>query len=467
MDLAYETPFVRLYQGDSRHLPLEDGTVSCVVTSPPYLGLRKYAGEQALMWDEPADDCEHVWGEDLYQRQRGALHGANAQAGNTSRGVSGVGVQQGTFCQRCNAWRGDFGLEPTPRLYIQHLMVFMDELWRVLRPDGVVFLNLGDSMAGNQSFSEGHNTRSGLAIAANRSDGGNRRQSNRRDNHSNELFLTAYRRIPRGIRPKSLMLIPERFALACQEAGWIVRSRIAWAKPNPMPESVRDRPTDSWEHIWMLTKGERYWWDQEAVREAWTDTRPSDIRRATNGSPTYGGKGQNIMAMRAENVSMPGIRPVGNPQQGRNLRNVWTIATGPYPEAHFAVFPSAIAERCILAACPVAICTSCGKPRERIVERTGHTNGRELAHVPNNTPTKTDSTGWAPTTRATDNWTNCGCGTPWTPGLVLDPFGGSMTTGAVAQALGRRAVCVDLAEEYIQLGIKRLEAMPLPLEMGV
>ena len=131
--------------------------------------------------------------------------------------------------------------------------------------------------------------------------------------------------------------------------------------------------------------------------------------------------------------------------------------------SHFATFPEEIPRKAILAACPPEICRQCGKAQERIVEPTGHINQREPAHVPFRSPTKVDSTGWATTTRATDQWTDCGCNGGWGPGVVLDPFGGSGTVGKVAQELGRRAVLVDLSEEYCELAIKRIRGVTLPM----
>ena len=293
-----------------------------------------------------------------------------------------------------------------------------------------------------------------------------------------------------------------------------MRDRIAWAKLNPMPESVTDRPTNAWEHIWMLTKSERVWWDQEAAREpaVYPDDRrkpyaPGQVDARGNGHDRRGGEKDYIKGT------------------GRNLRNVWTLATQPFgwemcehcgmiydnrqfarlPSieygvedeetgevdvltaklckrcrhhedwlSHFATFPEALVEICLLAACPTAICTVCEKPRERIVEKGEYQEhpdrqGRSVRNVADfdGTDYAERSNGLGLVREATTTgWTDCGHGS-YQPGLVLDPFGGSMTTAVVAQKLGRRAVCVDLSEFYIRLGMKRLEAIPLPMALEV
>lgn len=200
--------------------------------------------------------------------------------------------------------------------------------------------------------------------------------------------------------------MPSRIALAAQADGWWVRSMIVWAKPNPMPESVTDRPTDAYEHIIMLTKSERYYWDQEAVKER-CESGPSDIRKMQESLPRIGGKHKVLedplsKASAATNIGVKravgGTRIHGNipgrddggaacndpDQLFRNLRNVWNFATQPYSGAHFATFPEELPRRCILAA---------SKPGD----------------------------------------------------VILDPFAGSGTTGRVAVSLQRKAVLLDLA----------------------
>ena len=135
-----------LLQGDVREKIKEipEKSVHCVVTSPPYWGLRDYGLPPSVWGGSP--ECEHEWGQEITERKRGSLHGANAQAGNTLSGVSGTELKQGQFCQKCGAWFGCLGLEPTPELYVKHMVEIFRGVWRVLRDDGVVWLNLGSSM---------------------------------------------------------------------------------------------------------------------------------------------------------------------------------------------------------------------------------------------------------------------------------------------------------------------------------
>ena len=280
-------------------------------------------------------------------------------------------VSQGQFCLHCGAWRGDLGLEPTPEVYLDHMMQVMGEVWRVLRNDGICMVNIGDSYSANRGYQVPDSKHIDVG--------------NKRGMKANEI----------GIKAKSLCLIPQRFAIRCQEAGWIIRSEIIWAKPNPMPESVKDRPTRSHEQVWMMTKQGKYYWDQDAVRENFTDERM--------GNP--GGGGQYVVKAHQEGLYGPsaqtglakGIWTKGKEQGGRNIRDVWSIATQPFPDAHFAVFPEKLVKPCILAA-------------------TKEGNG------------------------------------------VLDPFAGAGTVGVVAVRYKRRYVLIELSYEYIKMIAKRILA---------
>lgn len=203
-----------------------------------------------------------------------------------------------------------FGLEPTIEGYVEHSIQVLREIKRVLRPDGVCFWNIGDSYAGS---------------------GG---QGNQFGQIEKGIGIVRPAKPEGSLKPKDLCLIPFRVALAAQADGWWVRSDIIWNKPNPMPESVQDRPTDAYEHIFMFTKSAKYYWDIEAVKE-------DGVGRETYlGSDNYSiGSGRNDSGSY-------------NPAScnTRNLRNVWTFPTQPYKEAHFATFPEQLPERCIKAA---------------------------------------------------------------------------------------------------------------------
>lgn len=312
-------------------IPLPDESVHCVMTSPPYWGLRLYKGIEPSVWGGDKD-CQHKWGEETYTQRSGGtdsstlgeLSGGNAmspEARNRAITNSFVEASQGQFCQHCNAWRGMLGLEPTPDLYVEHMVQVFREVRRVLRNDGTLWLNLGDSYAA----SRGYQVPDGIHV-----DVGNSKASE----------------VPSGLKPKDLIGIPWKVAFALQADGWWLRSDIIWAKGlsfieeysgSVMPESVRDRPTKAHEYLFLLTKSQRYYYDQEAVREA-SQSGPSDVHKMISGEQRIGGKHKELddplsKASRSTNIGQK--RGVGDPS-GRNLRDVWAINPQAYPEAHFA-----------------------------------------------------------------------------------------------------------------------------------
>ena len=439
----YQDHHTTLYNKDCRAMAeLPDDSIQCLVTSPPYWGLRKYSGVPDLIWGDSG--CQHQWGETLISkandRNRGSMEWKTG--GNPAAKVLGEKVAQGNTCSLCGAWKGSYGLEPTPEMYIEHTIEILREIRRVLRKDGCVFLNLGDSYAG--SGSPGGDFRNGK--------GG-------------DDYLRPYNRKGGVLKPKDLCLIPFRVAIAAQEDGWWVRSVIIWSKPNPMPESVTDRPTESHEYILLLTKSAKYYWDADAVR---TGYQQSSIDRADGSKVT---------------TSNPD-RPVGFTRDlanGANLKSVWTFPTQPYPEAHFAVFPEKLPELCIKAATPeVGCCSKCGAPWERITEGAPvatqpfrskrYTN---QGYAPDNSshqgkewfkPSEGVKTlGWQPTCKcweyAKDLPIVDGVGFkqpyPQVPSVVLDPFAGAGTTLWVAKTLNRQAIGYELSEEYCWLAMDR------------
>lgn len=284
---------------------------------------------------------------------------------------------------------GQLGLEKTPEEYIAKMVEVFREVRRVLKNDGTCWLNLGDSYAGSN---QGHGTTE---------------LSEKQKSNTGTQWMVGRNlpRLPNGLKPKDLCMIPARVALALQANGWWLRSVIIWSKPNPMPESVTDRPTTAHEYIYLLAKSEKYYYDAAAIAEnaICDDPRlPGIVRDRINGyhskESILRGR-ENYKPSRPER-GFPGGNSRGggplNKSEKRNKRTVWTVATQPYKEAHFATFPEKLIEPCILAGCPQG-------------------------------------------------------------GIVLDPFIGSGTTAAVALRLWRKFIGIELNHEYIKLAEKRIE----------
>lgn len=343
---------------------------------------------------------------------------------------------------------GMIGLEPTFQEYLDKMVAVFDEVKRVLRSDGTCWLNVGDAYAqkgGKMVDDKELETIS--KINRNNLDGGCGNWTGRGDRAANTAQGT--------LKPKDLIMMPARLAIALQDDGWWIRSEIIWAKPNPMPESVTDRPTSSHEKIYLMTKRARYFYDAEAVREKTDSISGWSKQRERGGNPKFGGNN----AEDYENRTYSGNEYVENPS-GRNLRNVWTIATQPYPGSHFATFPEELPRKCILAGTSdKGCCPACGSPWERVVES-------EIEHTQNIHNSKYDpDSGWAisgwkaglkhTTTLGWQPTCTCNAGDP-IPCTVLDIFGGAMTTALVAAQLNRKSISIELNPDYIKLGTKRI-----------
>lgn len=377
----------RIIDGDCRAvLPtLPAGSVQCVVTSPPYFGLRDY------------------------------------------------GVD------------GQIGLEASPDAYVTEMVAVFREVRRVLRDDGTVWLNLGDSYAAGKTgrTDQDHNSRN--------MDGRNRANASLTGVPSG-----CERRPPPGYKPKDLLGMPWRVALALQADGWWLRSAIVWHKPNPMPESVRDRPTSAYEMVFMLAKQERYYYDADAVREtAVSADRAQPTREMKTVRP-------NDTAWH-DNRYAPGASGYGVNPAGRSCRNVWTIATHPYSEAHFATFPPELAERCIKAGTSErGCCAQCGAPWARELERKHYgdkSGGRSLekGFVRNAMGGQNEWNSYIPP--VTTGWrASCACNADTVPCTVLDPFAGAGTTLLAAERLQRDGIGIELNPAYAVMARDRVTA---------
>lgn len=428
--------------GDALAFPLADRSVNMIAFSPPYWGQRVYDGCPPTIWPArtPAGmdltqwlqraACVHEWRPDAGTQgnNRNFIDAGGRRANNPD--ISGCSET----CRICGAWHGHMGLEPTVRAYIDHLMLILNECWRVLRDDGLCWVNLGDTYSGQRVRPDAT------------------RKSYRRDRRHREDL---HRACDPTLKPKDLALIPHHFPIAAQEAGWWARRDIIWAKLNPMPESTTTRPATAHEYIWMLAKSgtPQYWVHREhtgtrrkpkpdyrwvhAVTGAETAVEPEGWRDQWIKCPRCQGTGwcrvmieaelfgepfvgprvecrnckpenshevrllQRINLWRgrdyfydAEAVREQGVWPEGTrggkgsrtrcretkvnsrpPEYAiytgsRSCRSVWHIATQAYVGAHFATWPEKLAERMIRAASAGRNCPHCGAPWERVVERT-------------------------------------------------------------------------------------------------
>ena len=419
MEPYFDVGGVRLYHADARAAlgAMAPASVHCVVTSIPYYGLRDY-GTAPQVWDgDPA--CAHEWGERRYyveggggQRSADAFH-APGEA-NAAR-LKATRWKEDAVCARCGAWRGELGQEPRPALFLRHLVEIFRGVRRVLRPDGVLWLNVGDSY---NAYNGNRGDSTGL-------------QKNRHE---------AMPRLPTGAgltdpgrKPKDLLGIPWSVAFALRDDGWYLRSDVVWSKPNPMPESVLDRPTRSHEFIFLLTPSGEYFYDADAVREPYAAASLGRYAYAMQGVVPGDRQPGGDLGRRERERGVRDPNPAG-----RNLRSVWTIATQQRQgEEHYASFPDELVRRCVAAGTSErGCCPACGAPYARDRAASG---------------------GWRPT---------CGCppAAP-VPCVVLDPFGGRGTTADVARRMGRHAVLIELQPDYCAL-IERNVAQQPTLGLG-
>lgn len=334
---------------------------------------------------------------------------------------------------------GEIGLEATPSEYVAELVAVFREARRVLRSDGVMFLNLGDSyfQGGNTSGPQGKSGERASRIFTAAGSGGQKAP---------------------GLKPKDLIGIPWRVAFALQSDGWWLRSEIIWHKPNPMPESVVDRPTKSHEQIFLLSKSASYFYDAAAVAEGLSE---GSVERY--GYAFGGAKSEALTEAHTATGLGSRTHPVGERAlpTARNRRSVWTVATAPFSEAHFATFPPALIEPCIKAGTSErGCCAKCGAPwvRQTVKGEVTASGGKGARYydarmdgrpVQANAMTtrETITTGWSP---------SCDCNAAITPCTVLDCFGGAGTTGLVADRLGRNAVLIELSPAYARMAEHRI-----------
>ena len=357
-------PSVTLYQGNALDVlkKLPTRSVHCCISSPPYWGLRDYGTNSDL----------------------------------------------------------ESGSEETPEEFVATMVKVFREVKRVLRFDGTLFLNLGDTYAAGNSYSEGMTKEIW--------------DETHKDNYTSAFKDRMERntgkdiKVNTGLKQGNLVGIPWRVALALQADGWILRQDIIWQKVNPMPESVQNRCTKSHEYIFLLTQYPDYYFDAEAIREKAVEGNDLGILRgkSQNGPMADGNKVSCHAPSINQRIEQGIDSREGNPSGTRNKRDVWSIASQGYPGAHFATFPPKLIEPCILAGTSeYGCCSLCGSPYERLIEEA-----------------KRKTIGWKPT---------CGCrDAEVIPCTVLDPFIGSGTTCCVSLQHGRHSIGIDLSAKYLR-----------------
>ena len=369
----FENHDYEILQGDSLEVlkTLEDASVNCCITSPPYYGLRDYGTGK---WVGGDPDCPHY---------RTTKKSENTATGHKAMAEVGEAVGDAIYksiCPLCGAIREDkqIGLEETPEEYIQRLVDVFREVKRVLKDDGTLWVNIGDTY--NSSVSGNHDN-----------------WSEKQFSNSGSLAQTHSKHLVSSCKPKDLIGIPWMLAFALRADGWYLRQDIIWHKLNPMPEPVKDRCTKSHEYVFLFSKSSTYYFDYKAIQEpiktSLKDTYTQGIRFGGN---KYGDSTDPHYATKSGNIWIPQVS--GDKETVRNKRDVWSVPTKPYNDAHFATFPKKLIEPCILAGCPK-------------------------------------------------------------DGVVLDVFNGSGTTGVVSMENDRKYIGIELNPKYINLTIDRFETM--------
>ena len=510
-----------------KNIPNE--SIDCIVSSCPYYGLRSYKGADAIWGGNP--ECEHEWvNQEIHKdnlRFRDPNHKASVGNHKNQEIYSSSNVKTNS-CYKCGAWKGQLGLDPTYQLYVEHLMLVMKELKRVLKKTGTLFWNMGDTYSGAGA--------------------------GQKDTGKASYEASDFRHFPikSNLPNKSLMMIPERLAMAMIDDRWILRNKLAWFKRNAMPSSVSDRFSNKWEYVFFFTKSQKYYFDLDSIRKPlaessikrisqenipnqfqkgksvdFAETEPvNNIPKILNNMhKKYNGVYSNLTPEESEKYGSPRARNMRHDGQsmdnnddlhGANpgdvvfddtiydlytdpniqdafieylegerpellMPSILDIPTMPHSFAHFAVFPETLVNPLIKVGCPSDVCVKCGKPKLPFFINTGryydHGTGEYVEYHTRETKEKImEATGASSSSvfntevikEKEIKWLpSCKCNADFEPGTVLDPFAGSGTVGVVAKKQGKSAILIEISPEYVEIIKNRLEIEASGINMNV
>ena len=418
---------------------LPDESVDSVISSPPYYGLRSYKGSETI-WGGHTE-CNHDWGNDIIKHIRGTTGGGNT-GNNGKPDLSLKTFQQGSFCSKCHDWKGQLGLEPSYELYLDHIMQIMKELKRVLKKTGTLFWNVSDTYSGAGAGQK--NT--GKAVYG----------------------IEDFRQSPikSNLPDKSLMLLPERFAIRMVDDGWILRNKLAWFKRNAMPSSVSDRFSNKWEYVFFFTKSQKYYFDLDSIRKplaessvkrisqenilnqfksgksaefAETDPVNNIPKIMNNMHKKYKGVYSNLTPEESEKYGSPRARNMRDHEQ--SMDNIDLNGANPgdvnQDEALYDIFTDSSIQ-------------------DAFIEYLERERPELLMPSILDIPTMPHSFAHFAVFPETlvDPLIKAGCPRD---GIVLDPFGGSGTVGVVARNHGISSILIEIVPSYVEIMKKRLK----------
>lgn len=382
--------------------------ISCCVTSPPYWQKRNY-GTNPVVWDAPKEGCDHEWGDYIKRVHQGGGNSGVPEEWQRKSREDNTGANSGRYCKKCHAWEGELGLEPTPEEFCRHLADVFDEVYRVLRDDGVCFVNLDDTM-----------------------------------------------------RDKEMLMVPEMFAMEMRRRGWKLRRKLMWLKTNPLRRPDKDTFVHTWEYVFQFFKKDDYFFDTQY--EPYSEATLKQFEKEYNGKGT-----KNYAEQGIQDPSEIKRRMIasGKNAKGAIMTDVIVTSVSHWEGSHTATYPPQLIEPLVKAGCPEYICKKCGKPRERTHDqllmptRPGENISQDVKSRAEDNPYKEiHNSVWSilkpRVIRIETGFTDCGCNEGWEAGLLLDPFMGTGTTAEVAIRNRRNFVGIEINPVTIAESEKRL-----------